>query len=247
MKNDLIERLKGPFNYAPRKKGEPHYLKVPENLIEEVTEALSAPMDEDVERVTKGIRESFCRENEGCGPMPYCLCAIAEEGVGLIERLERENELIKISRNEQLRRASKLSAENIAFDEKFARLNTELKLAQQRIKELEQDDAMMQVNYRTVCNACAELHQRIKELESENSYLLDQVLKFQRVADIKRTYHRERKLLQRQLDEALRLIERVIECYEDGIVGDTPSSGLVILMKNLLENGVVRIREMKDE
>ena len=34
--SELIEQLKGPFNYAPRKKGEPHYLKVPEQLIEAV-------------------------------------------------------------------------------------------------------------------------------------------------------------------------------------------------------------------
>jgi len=36
MMSNLIEQLKGPFNYAPRKKGEPHYLKVPEQLIEAV-------------------------------------------------------------------------------------------------------------------------------------------------------------------------------------------------------------------
>ena len=52
--SDLIEQLKGPFNYAPRKKGEPHYLKVPEQLIEAVFSRI-----EELEEENRAFQDSY--------------------------------------------------------------------------------------------------------------------------------------------------------------------------------------------
>ncbi|NNF60710.1 MAG: hypothetical protein HKN06_05175 [Gammaproteobacteria bacterium] len=75
--NNLAEQLKGPFNYASRKKGEPHYLKVPESLIEACACALTPVKDEEVQNMVKALRAST---------IGHCPSA------DLIERLARDKE-----------------------------------------------------------------------------------------------------------------------------------------------------------